>query len=690
MRLVTPHRSAAFLAAIALLVTSSRAAAERAAGASDPRWHDLPHTDTVFAPRAYGTLAEWQARREHLRQQILWAAGLLPMPEKTPMNPQIFGRLDRDGYTVEKVYFESYPGFLVTGNLYRPTTGGRHPGVACPHGHWGKGRLAEEELGSVPARCITLARLGCVVFSYDMVGYNDSGRQIRPHNFNPERAALWGFNILGLQLWNSIRVVDFLCSLPEVDAERIGCTGASGGGTQTFLLCAVDDRVKVSAPVNMISSTMQGGCVCENAPCLRLDTNNMEIGAMMAPRPMIMVSATGDWTKLTPKVEFPAIRDIYRLYDAADRVSNVQIDAPHNYNKASREAVYRWFGKWLLGRDDMDAFTEPPYPKEKDADLLVFADRPLPVYAVPTIETLLEWRIGIARGRWHELMPGDAAPATSSAGLVAEAVRLATGCTPPAPDAVRFDAAGTREGDGVKTTKAVLTDLRRKTRVPVIVWQPTGDAPDRATTLLVHGRGKAALAAADEGPGDLAAALLKAGHRVVTIDAFGIGESTGEQDPRQPRGSTRFFTTFNRTDAAERVCDTVTAITWCLSSARGSGALNLVGIEQAGPWCALAATVMSPPPVGRQRIRVVIDANRFDPLGEGSYLKDLFVPGLLRIGGLPAAIAAIPPAPLLFHNTGDRQADFAPWLKAAGDNAKLLKEPAGTDQVVAWIQGGAR
>src|SRR4029078_9808324 len=155
----------------------------------------------------------------------------------------------------------------------------KSPGVLCPHGHWPHGRLEQSELGNIPARCIMLARMGCTVFAYDMVGYNDSKRQI-DHRINTPALDLWGITSLHLQTWDSIRAIDFLQSLPEVDPNRIGVTGASGGGTQTFILTAVDDRVSVACPVNMISHSMQGGCVCENAPCLRIDTNNMEIGAL--------------------------------------------------------------------------------------------------------------------------------------------------------------------------------------------------------------------------------------------------------------------------------------------------------------------------------------------------------------------------------------------------------------------------
>lgn len=683
----------------------------------DARWRDLPHTDTVFVPDLPKTLDAWKTRREHLREQILWAAGLLPMPDRTPLNPQVFDRMTRDGYTVEKAYFESYPGFLVTGNLYRPTAAGKHPGVACPHGHWKKGRINEEELGSVPARCITLARLGCVVFAYDMVGYNDSGRQIANHRFTSDRGSLWGLESpLGLQLWNSIRVVDFLCSLPDVDPERIGCTGASGGGTQTFLLTAVDDRVKVSAPVNMISSTMQGGCVCENAPCLRFDTNNIEIGAMMAPRPMMMVSATGDWTKATPKVEFPAIRDIYKLYAAEDKVGMIQIDAPHNYNKASREAVYRWFGRWLLGRTDMDAFTEPPYVKEKDEDLLVFAHTSPPYNAVPNLETLLEWRIGVVKRVPNSYLEAGPMARREVADLLRRSLRLATGITPPGLGDLSWTSRGSGGTDGAAIAGGIIVDRRRGTHTPAVVATPAvrEETAPRTITLLVHEKGKGAwfpgLRVAASGPGgqvggasvvlprDVAERaqtfvpkLIAAGHTVVAIDAFGTGEAVGEQDSKQPRGTTNFFTTFNRTDAAERVCDIVSAIGWCVQGAaadRGAtaapvAAVNVVGFGAAGPWCLLACATLEPSP-SLMPLRVAVDGNGFDTSREEAYRKDLYVPGILKAGGLPAA-AALVPGELLLHGVGERQADYAPWLKDHGAPVRLAKERLADEVIVQWL-----
>ena len=343
----------------------------------------------TFEPPKFTDTQQWTRRAAHLREHILATAGLLPMPERTKLVPEIFGEINHGDYTVAKVYFESLPGFLVTGNLYRPTGAGPFPGILAPHGHWAYGRLENTTLNSVPGRAINLARQGFVVFTYDMVGYGDS-RQL-PHTFGGRRENLWGLTLAGLQLWNSIRSLDFLQTLPYVKADALGVTGESGGGTQTFLLAAVDDRVAVAVPVNMISLHMQGGCLCENQPGLRLDTTNVEIAATIAPRPLLMIAATGDWTKNTLEREYPAVRALYTLMDAPDRVQAVRFDADHNYNRESREAMYAWMARWFKQAPADVKVPERSFTADAPADLLVFHQRPLPPAAITAEQLTTNW-----------------------------------------------------------------------------------------------------------------------------------------------------------------------------------------------------------------------------------------------------------------------------------------------------------
>ncbi|MEM0969657.1 MAG: hypothetical protein AAGJ31_09925, partial [Verrucomicrobiota bacterium] len=343
----------------------------------------------------------WEERAALVKQRLLVANGLYPMPTKTPLRPAFTGTIKRPGFVVEKVYFESVPGFYVTGLLFRPDEGAggekKHPAVLSPHGHGGRlqdfgeeGVLREiknggerfADSGRFPkvARCATLARLGCVVLLYDMIGYADSqqiSREVahrlrgpRPSMEGPEA---WGFfsvhaelrlqSIFGLQTWNSIRALDFLCSLPYVDDRKIGVTGGSGGGTQTMMVCALDPRPTVSFPNGMVSSSMQGGCPCENACLLRINTGNVEFAALFAPRPMGMTAAD-DWTRemLVPGKGFFEIQKIYALYGKEEEVMCADLlRFKHNYNVVTRELMYGWFNRYLeLGHEEPVEETDFP------------------------------------------------------------------------------------------------------------------------------------------------------------------------------------------------------------------------------------------------------------------------------------------------------------------------------------------
>src|SRR5688572_23681351 len=305
---------------------------------------------TLNTPRTFPVIqsrAEWEQRAQKIREQVLVSCGLWPLPEKTALHAKVFGRIERDGYSVEKVYFQSYPGFYVAGNLYRRLGkgSGPFPGVLNPHGHWNKGRLEDAKDGSIAGRCINFAKQGMVAFSWDMVGYNDTqfaraegagGYQTHGSFANALTNQLWDISQMGLQTWNSVRALDFLASLADVDAKRLACTGESGGGTQTFMLGAIDDRLAAQAPIVMVSHSMQGGCSCENAAGLRVDYSNMEIAAQPAPRPQIIVGATGDWTRTMMTVEGPAIERVYKLFNAQEKFDYRIFNFEHNYNKTTR------------------------------------------------------------------------------------------------------------------------------------------------------------------------------------------------------------------------------------------------------------------------------------------------------------------------------------------------------------------
>src|SRR5262245_36249955 len=461
-----PHMRIAILAVVLIgsLQDSSTRVLPEGKVPADARLGLLKDYDGYFPFDVPASKAAWEARADAVRRQVQVATGLWPMPERTPLNARIFGRVERPDFTVEKVAFESFPGHFVTGLLFRPKgKTGRLPAVLSPHGHEGRlwdygknirkmivdGAERFEGSGRFPqlARCATLARLGCVSFIWDMLGYADSVQiptsvahrisKQRPGLDTPER---WGFfstqaelrlqSILGVQAWNAMRALDFLAGLPDVDDTRIGVTGSSGGGTQTILVCALDPRPAAAFPVGMVSNAMQGGCTCENACGLRIGTGNVELTALFAPKPQGMTAAN-DWTKEMMTKGAPELEKLYGMLGAKDKVKCWNhVHFPHNYNYVTRGLMYSWFNKHLkLGLEE--PIVEEDFEPLTPAEFTVWdADHPKPASGEDVEVSLLKAMSDASDRKLAALAPEERRQ------VVAGALDVLIGRHLPAPGAI--------------------------------------------------------------------------------------------------------------------------------------------------------------------------------------------------------------------------------------------------------------
>jgi dienelactone hydrolase len=601
-------------------------------------------------PDPFPTTQQWEHRAAQLRRKILLSAGLWPDRERTPLNASIFDIKEGEGFKVAKVYFESFPGFLATGNLYYPTVGKPpYPAILTPHGHWEYGRLQNSETGTIPGRSIDFARQGYVVFSIDMVGYNDSFQL--PHDGNKSRAQLvadaplpyeprafraewffpdadlYGFNLGGMQLWNGIRALDFLSSLPEVDPSRIGVTGASGGATQTILLMASDPRVRVAAPVNIIGAEKHPGCGCENLPGLWVDTSTIEVAATFAPRPLLLVSATEDpWTHSTPTRELPWLTKYYALFGAQDRIANVHVNASHNYNAQSRAGVYAFFRKYLNppGPEISNPASIAPELKSL-GDLRVFPDGILPKNAKSGREIAEEWE-KTSQQALTRAFPSDPAGLAAFQDSFGEALRLVLSVEKVTPESMsRTPAPSATQGTAGAKSERIS---RKKDSFALESVRPSGRAKGAVLIAVPESFGRLGT------KGGLSAALpwvrdlIEQGNAVFRVRGYISGAS---HIPDRDWQAMSWPSTYNRSNEILGIQEVMTAIAAIRQELAGVP-LTVIGLERAGLLTAFAAAVQG----GADR--VVADLNGEDPGYDGTMSRLLPVGAIRRVGDLKTVV----------------------------------------------------
>lgn len=337
----------------------------------------------------YKSVEDWEKRKALLKPCLLQALQLDVLPPSPGTKPIITPQRKFDGYTVENIAIEILPGVWINGSLYKPAKyKGKIPVILNPDGHWEKQRYRPD----CQYRCAALAKMGAMAFSYDLFAWGESLLQFS----TPDHRRSLSMTIQAL---GSVRILDYLLSLKDADASRVAMTGGSGAGSHTVLMTAVDDRIKVSAPVVSLSSYFYGGCPCESGMPIHScggRTDNVEIAAMAAPRPQLIVSDGKDWTDRMPEHDLPYLQKMYSWYGASDKIENVHLkDEGHDFGINKRTAVYNFMAKYLglnlkAILDATGKIDESKITIEKEQALYVFGEKGelLPGRAVKGFENL--------------------------------------------------------------------------------------------------------------------------------------------------------------------------------------------------------------------------------------------------------------------------------------------------------------
>ena len=633
-----------------------------------------------FTPPA--SLDEWEERKQWVRRQILVSQGLWPMPTKTPLNAVIHGRIEQDGYSVEKVYFESVPGFFVTGNLYRPLNPkGKVPAVMFAHGHWKDARLSIDEPGKVRQQiaigaerfenggrsifqslCVQLARMGCVVWQWDMLSDSDSiqfNDQV-VHRFAKQRPEMntvenWGLysapaeshlqSIMGLQTLNAVRGLDFLLTLPEVDPERTAITGASGGGTQTMLLAAIDDRIKLSFPCVMVSTAMQGGCTCENSSLLRINTGNIEFAGLFAPKPQGMNTAD-DWTRELSSKGFPELQALYELHGKKDNVFLLRGEHfKHNYNAVTRSAFYTFVNKHFKLGFEAPVIEQDFGPLTREQLTVWNDEHPAPKAADPDFERgLLKW---LTEDSNKQLSEAAATPEGIEQ-VLRPGVEMVIGRPYAAAGAVEWELGEKQDrGETIEMSGRLLN--RTYNEELEVLWHYPKNWNGRVVVWLGD-TGKGAL------QNDEVATLVAGGTAVIGADLLFQGSEAVTQTRvvENPREFAGYTYGYNHALFAQRVHDVMTIVTFLRNTKVGTHPspdhVSIVARGETGP-IALAARALAGAAVDRAAVETggfrfgkVLDYRDPNFLPGGAKYLDL--PGLITLNGdLPLRVEGEGEAP---------------------------------------------
>lgn len=630
------------------------------------------------------TPAQWQARQQAVRRALAEAVG--PFPARTPLRTRITGTVQQPGFRVEKVLYESVPGFAVTAAVFVPEgRPGSHPAIVFCSGHTEDGFRS----ATYQTMILNLVRKGFLVLAFDPVGQGERLQYLDPetgqswiggatkeHAYPGAQAFIAGTSIATYMIWDGIRAVDYLLTRPDVDPARIGITGRSGGGTQSALIAAFDERIHAAAPEAYITSfrrllASDGPQDAEQnlARGLALGLDHADLLAVRAPKPTLVISTTRDFFSIQGARETVAeVQRLYTALGAPDALRHAVDDAGHASTPANREAMYRFF---------MEVFDVPGDPADEPVDVLTDAD--LRVTETGQVQSSLKGRTlhdlirAEAQARWqmHRAAAGSERDRVDAA--VRAARRLSGYRAPRGLPAPVF--AGRYQRDGY-TVERYFVESDGGYPLPYLLFEPAADGPHPAV-LYVHDDGKTAEAE----PGGAIEALVQDGYVVLAPDLPGLGEL----GPGDLRGDAYAFDVgqgaYNLWFAGLLVgrslvgvqAGAVLRLVQVLHQHAGVDPVRITGVARgtmtatllhaAAFGAGLARTVLVEPLLS---YRSLVEAERYDPaLVHGT------VPGALPAYDLPDLVASLAPHPVLVLDPvaadGQPAADAAvqAWREAA-------------------------
>jgi dienelactone hydrolase len=600
---------------------------------------------------APATLAAWQGRRARLREAMFAAMG--PFPEKPcPLEPREVGVLYRGGYRVEKLLLQTLPDVWQTASAYVPErVAGKVPAVLVVHGHWTGARRDPV----VQARCLGLVRLGFFVLAVDAFGAGERHPTVAYGGYHGVLlgSTLWpaGQTLLGLQVYENRRAVDYLCERPEVDAARLGITGASGGGNQTMYAGALDERFAAVVPVCSVGTYQAylhaACCVCEVLPSALRFTEEGDVLGLVAPRALLVINATQDAFQFSvgeAKASLVRTRKIFRLHGVEDKVRHAVFESPHAYNQAMREAMYGWMTRWLKGEGTGKPIPEPKHAVDTAEDLACYPAGTRPAtYVFPSTFAAREAKRQLAsvykkvpdhQEEWQALAKS----------LRLQLVAEVFGGFPELPKAP--GRLGTPQDGGGYRTTALVFEPEPGLELPAVVRQKSGKTGRLPACVLLHLGGK------DEAlRHPLAAALNDKGWTLVAPDlrATGGQRPAGDAIGGTPdHNSAEHGLWIGRPLLGQWLCDVRALLEWmAVQQGMDADRLAVAGLGYAGLVALCAGGLLEDRVAATAAIDtpVTLVTDKAYPAG---WPMGLLAPGILRVADVPHLAALAAPRRLLF------------------------------------------